>query len=80
MIELSIEDFILWVVSLPIVVIGLFYLFSGVANRGERLASSRYNVRCRGCGSVFQDATREKHPQCPECGRKNHRKGAQKFG
>lgn len=80
MIELSIEDFILWVVGLPIVVIGLYFLLLGLQSRRNKRNSSRQLIRCRGCGVLFQDKTREKRPVCPDCGRKNDRGSSTKFG
>lgn len=80
MIELTIEDFILWVVGIPIVAIGLFYFFVSIRRRKKAHYAKQEIIRCRGCGFLFQNKTREKAPECPECGRKNDRGSCTKFG
>jgi len=73
MIELTLEDFILWAISVPLVGIGLYTLFVGLRRRSKIRAAKVNVLCCRVCGHLYQDRSREKFPVCPECGRPNER-------
>jgi rubredoxin len=80
MIDLTIEDFILWVISVPMVMIG-FYTVVGALRRRATLRVARRNiVHCRVCGFIYQDSSREQDPVCPECGRANERGRSRRLG
>jgi len=80
MIELTMEEFILWVIGVPILSIGLYSLFAGMKRRSVIRAAWLQIVRCRACGHIYKDRTRERSPECPECGRSNDRGDSRRLG
>lgn len=80
MIELTIEDFILWMISLPMVMIGLHAIWANMKRRASINSARRHIVNCRVCGNLYQDRSRERHPACPECGRANQRGRSRRLG
>lgn len=80
MIDLTMEDFILWMISVPMVIVGLFTFLSILKRRSAVKAARRHIVSCRICGNLYVDRTKELSPSCPECGRANERGRSKKFG
>ena len=80
MIDLTMEDFILWMISVPMVIVGLFTFLSLLKRRAAKKLTRRHIVNCRICGNLYVDRTREFSPSCPECGRANERGRSKKFG
>lgn len=80
MIELTLEEFILWVIGVPLLGIGLYSFFAGMKRRSIIRGIQQYIVRCRACGYVYQDRSRERSPECPECGRGNDRGDSRRLG
>lgn len=80
MIELTMEEFILWVIGVPLLGMGLWGLISGLRCRARRRMSRMQIVTCRVCGYVYHDASREKVPECPVCGRRNERGASRRLG
>ncbi|MGB1875050.1 MAG: hypothetical protein ACPH5P_06005 [Akkermansiaceae bacterium] len=80
MIELTMEELALWLVGVPLLGIGFAVLLATLRRRARIRARKRNIVTCRVCGHVYKDTTRERHPQCPECGRTNERGGSRRLG
>lgn len=80
MIELTIEELILWVIGVPLIFIGLMALVNMMKGLEEKRKSKNKLIRCRACGYVYQDASREKSPHCPDCGRSNDRGESKRLG
>lgn len=80
MIELSMEDFILWMIGAPLVAIGLVSLLAGMRRRSRKRTLHKQIVRCRICGHMYKDQTRERIVECPECGRPNEKGGSRRLG
>ncbi len=80
MIDLTMEEFILWLVCVPIMMVGVFSFLSGLIRRSVVRAAQRHIVTCRVCGHLYQDRSRERDPECPECGRTNERGRSRRLG
>ncbi len=80
MIELTIEELILWMISVPIVMVGLFTLIASLRRRAVLRAARHHIVTCRICGHLYMDRSRERDPSCPECGRANGRGRSRRLG
>lgn len=80
MIELTLEEFILWVVCTPIVGIGLYTAFMGLRSSSRVRKAKNHVISCRGCGHLYQDRSRDKDPVCPNCGRANERGRSRRLG
>lgn len=80
MIDLTMEEFILWAISVPIVMVGMYALVSGLKRRTALKVAQRNIVTCRVCGYLYQDRSRERDPACPECGRLNERGRSRRLG
>lgn len=80
MIELTMEEFILWVIGVPLLSIGFYTLFAGIKRRSAIRARKAQIVRCRACGHVYQDRSRDRSPECPECSRSNDRGDSRRLG
>ena len=80
MIDLTIEEFILWMISVPIVMVGIYTFVSGMKRRSALKVARRNIVTCRVCGHLYQERSRERDPACPECGRLNERGRSRRLG
>lgn len=80
MIDLTMEELILWMISVPIVMVGLFTLISSLRHRASLRAARRHIVSCRVCGHLYMDRSHERSPLCPECGRANERGRSRRLG
>ncbi len=80
MIELTLEEFILWVVCGPLVGIGLYCVFVGLSRRSRKKKAKNNVICCRVCGHLYQDWTREPAPRCPGCDRANDRGRSRRLG
>ena len=80
MIELTMEEVILWVVGVSLLSIGLYTFFASIKRRSVIRAARLQIVRCRACGHIYKDLTRERSPECPECGRSNDRGDSRRLG
>ena len=80
MIDLTIEELILWMISVPIVLVGMFTLISSLKRRASRRVARHHIVSCRVCGHLYMDRSRERDPHCPECGRANGRGRSRRLG
>lgn len=80
MIDLTMEEFILWGICVPMVMIGLFYFVATMKRRSSQRATQRHIVICRVCENLYQDRSREVAPVCPECGRANDRGRSKRLG
>jgi uncharacterized paraquat-inducible protein A len=68
MIDLTLTQFSVLVISLAmLVVVGSTWISRWSHANAER-RGIRHRVICRICRHVFEDASRERHPQCPQCG------------
>lgn len=80
MIELTMEEFVLWAVCVPLLGIGIYSAVAGYRRRA-RARQARHNIiRCRVCGHLYQDRSRERFPPCPECRRPNDRGRSRRLG
>jgi len=80
MIDLALEEFILWIISVPMVVVGCMVFISGWRRRAVLKAARRHIVTCHVCGFIYQDRGRDRAPACPECGRANERGPTKRLG
>lgn len=80
MIDLTMEEFILWMISVPILIVGLHSLLSALKRRSSQNQARRNILTCRVCGHVYQDRSRTRDPECPECGRANERGRSRRLG
>ncbi|MBT8036023.1 MAG: hypothetical protein KJO21_00635 [Verrucomicrobiae bacterium] len=80
MIELTMEEFMLWVIGVPILVIGFYGIIAGLKRRAAIRTAQSQIVCCRVCGHLYRDRSRERSPQCPGCGRANHRGESRRLG
>jgi hypothetical protein len=80
MIELTMEEFMLWVIGVPLLGIGLYSILAGLKRRATIRAAQLKIVCCRVCGNLYRDRSRERSPQCPGCGRANDRGKSRRLG
>ena len=80
MIEITIEEFVLWVVGTAMVLVAFYVILTGAKHHREAKARVKKVIRCHGCGYVYHDDTRALFPECPECGRRNHRGKSKRLG
>lgn len=80
MIELTLEEFLLWLVGVPLLSIGFFILIAKMKRRSTIRARQKQILCCAACGNVYQSRSRERFPQCPECGRLNERGSSRRLG
>jgi rRNA maturation endonuclease Nob1 len=80
MIDLTMEEFALWLVGVPLLGIG-FAVFMAVLGRRTKIrARKREIVTCGVCGHIYKDTSKERLPECPECGRSNNRGNSRRLG
>ena len=80
MIELTLEDFLMWVVGAPLVGVGLYTLLAGLRRKYKARKAKNNVISCRVCGHLYQDSSSEKCPACPDCGRINDRGRSRRLG
>ena len=80
MIDMTMEDFLLWVIGVPMVGIALVTLIAGMRQRARKRGLKQQIVRCRICGHLYKDKSREKFPDCPECESMNERGRSRRLG
>ena len=80
MIDLTMEEFLLWVIGMPMVIIGVVAMGRSMKYRARRRHLRKEIVRCRVCGYLYKDKTRDKHSQCPVCASLNERGEARRLG
>ena len=80
MIDLSFEELILWIISVPIVMVGCIVIISRLRRRAVLKSVRRHIVTCHVCGFIYQDRSRDRAPECPECGRANERGPSKRLG
>jgi len=80
MIELTMEEFILWVIGVPILGVIFYSLIAGIRRSAKIRANRLQIVSCRVCGNLYKDRSRERSPDCPECGRANDRGESRRLG
>lgn len=74
------EDFLLWVIGLPLVGIAFVSIIAGMRKQARNRVLRWEIVRCRVCGHLYKDKTREKSPECPECESINERGKSSRLG
>ena len=80
MIDMTMEDFLLWAIGVPLVGIAFVTMIGGMRKRARKRSLRQEIVLCRICGHVYQDKTREKFPECPECESVNERGKSHRLG
>jgi len=80
MIDLTMEEFILWMISVPIVMVGISFVLMALRRRSSVRAARQITVTCRVCGCLYHDVSQERDPVCPECGRTNDRGRSRRLG
>ena len=80
MIDLTMEEFLLWVIGVPMVVVAVVTLLRGITVRARKRSLQQEIIRCRICGYLFKDKTREKYCECPECDSINERGKSRRLG
>ena len=74
------EEFLLWGVGIPLVAVALVTVIAGFRRRGRKRGLRLEIIRCRICGHLYKDKTRERFPGCPECGSANERGKSRRLG
>jgi predicted RNA-binding Zn-ribbon protein involved in translation (DUF1610 family) len=80
MIDLTMEEFALWLVGVPLLGIGCAVFMSVLGRRAKIRSRKREIVTCEVCGHVYKDKSKERRPPCPECGRSNDRGDSRRLG
>ena len=80
MIELTLEELSLWLLGVPLLGIGIAVFLANLNRRAKVRLRKREIITCRVCGHVYKDSTKERAPQCPECGRANDRGDSRRLG
>ena len=80
MIELTLEELSLWLLAVPLLGIGMVVFLATLNRRAKVRLRKREIVTCRVCGHVYKDRTKERRPECPECGRPNDRGDSRRLG
>ena len=80
MIELTIEELILWMVGGPLLGILLYSFFSALTRNASIRQSKNQIVKCEVCGYLSKPPVTEKFPLCAKCGRKNDRGESRRLG
>lgn len=80
MIDMTMEDFLLWAAGAPLVGIAVVTVVGRMRKRARKRALRREIVECRICGHLYKDATRDRLPGCPECGSANERGAPRRLG
>lgn len=80
MIEPTMEEFLLWLVAVPLLSIGFYILLAKIKRRAKVRARQRQILHCSGCGVIYQNRGRESAPHCPQCGRVNERGSSRRLG
>lgn len=80
MIELTIEEFVLWVVGVPLLSIGFYCAWTGFRRRAMIRRRKLRIFTCRVCGHLYEDRGYGREVRCPECGRVNERGGSGRLG
>ena len=80
MIDLEFEELILWIISVPIVMVGCMVFISAWRRLILLKTARRHIVTCHVCGFLYQDRGRDRAPACPKCGRANERGPTKRLG
>lgn len=72
-IHTSLTSLIILNLLAALAVIGLSWAVKVIRQRQRERRSTRHQVICAVCGTVFTDATRKEVLTCPACGRLNER-------
>ncbi len=80
MIELTFEEFLLWMVGAPMVLMGIYSLLVGANRRARNKKAKDSVIVCRVCGHLYQDCSKDKSPICPACNRGNDRGRSRRLG
>ncbi len=80
MIDLTMEEFILWMICVPILMVGFYTVAGSLQRRASQRQARRHIVICRVCGYLYHDRSRSRGPRCPECGRSNERGRSRRLG
>lgn len=73
MIELTIEEFALWVISVSLIFIGLLVVARSSRDSQVSRRRRRAILHCPICNHLFEDVGGEKLVNCPQCGRPTQR-------
>lgn len=80
MIEITLQDLMLWSISISLIVIGLLRIFSKFRRWVKRKSQRKNIVYCNVCVSYFHDDSEEKYVKCPSCKREMTRGRKRKLG
>lgn len=80
MIELTFEEFCLWVVGVPLLGVGIYCFFSALKYRALAARQRQGMMRCRVCGNMYRELRREKIVECPQCGAANEKGRSRRLG
>lgn len=80
MIELTMEDLLLWMLGVPLISIGIYSLFSALRTHKTEKKESAEISSCRICGHLFRERRRDKIVDCPACGCKTERARTRRLG
>lgn len=68
MIELTLTEMALAVLTAALVMVGLFSLISRWKHAADERLAARRRLICRDCGHAWEDDGRERIAPCPDCG------------
>ncbi len=80
MIELTMEELILWAVGVPLLAIGFYCGWAGFRRRVMIRRRKAHILTCRVCGQLYRDCSYDREVKCPECGRMNERGASRRLG
>ncbi len=80
MIDLTMEDFILWMIGAPLVIIGFVSVLAAMRYRSRKRRLKQQIIRCQICGFLYKDVSRERFCECPECLSANERGQPRRLG
>lgn len=78
--EVSLSEFVVWVLAVSLGLTGLFILTSRLSRRGAECRSLRHRIICRLCLHVWEDHSSARTPECPQCGGLNERTRGGRLG
>ncbi len=80
MIDLTIEELILWMISVPFVMVGIGFISASLRRRAAVRSAQRKIITCRVCGHLYRDLSQDDEAECPKCGRVNERGRSTRLG
>jgi hypothetical protein len=78
--ELSLSEFVVYVLAGAFALTGFFIFISRLSRRGAGCRGLRHRVICRLCLHAYEDHGSARTPECPQCGALNERGRDRRLG